>query len=482
MLFNSYLYIFIFLPSILLVYFLLQTRVNEKLSINFLVLSSYIFYSYWNPKFLPLLLISIYLNYFIGKRLSNQGNKNLLTIGILLNLFPLIFFKYFNFIIDNINSLISLNIIENVTTTLPLAISFFTFQQIAYLVHSYKGVTHEYDLSSYSLFVSFFPQLIAGPIVHHKEMMPQFSSRENLKINSQNIRNGITIFTIGLFKKTVIADSFSKYVSNGFDFNTQLDFFESWVTTLSYTFQLYFDFSGYSDMAIGSALLFNIKIPINFNSPYKSRNIQEFWRNWHITLGRWLRDYIYIPLGGNRGRDYQNLLNILVTCLIGGIWHGAGWSFLVWGLLHGIGLIIFNLWNFFKLKLPIYFSIFITFLYVHISWVFFRAPNIERAKDIISSMVGANEFNWPPKLCKFFMEKALCMDNQWIYKIKGNEPTKYIMNLLIFAALISFLFPNSQKATSILREKWYSAIIVALMFSLAILFISRESEFLYFQF
>ncbi len=481
MLFNSYLYIFIFLPSIFLFYFLLQTKFNEKASINFLVLASYIFYAYWNPKFLSLLLISIYLNYFIGKKLSKQGNKNLLAIGVILNLSPLIFFKYFNFILENINSLVSLNL-EHINTTLPLAISFFTFQQIAYLVHSYKGVTHEYNLSSYSLFVSFFPQLIAGPIVHHKEMIPQFSSSKNQRINSQNIRDGITIFTIGLFKKTVIADSFSKYVSNGFDFDTQLNFFESWVTSLSYTFQLYFDFSGYSDMAIGSALLFNIKIPINFNSPYKSRNIQEFWRNWHITLGRWLRDYIYIPLGGNRGKGYQSLLNILATCLIGGIWHGAGWNFFIWGLWHGIGLIIFQISSNFKLRLPMFVSIFVTFLYVHISWIFFRAPNIERAKDIISSMMGLKEFSWPPKLCNFFMDKALCVNSQWIYNIKGNEPTKYIMNLLIFATLISFFFPNSQKATSIFREKWYSAIIVGLMFSLAVLFISRESEFLYFQF
>jgi len=299
MIFNSYEYIFLFLPITFLFYFYLNTQKLTEASKGFLVASSLFFYSWWNIIYLPLILLSMLFNYIVGVSLSKMkqhskiNKKQLLTIGIIGNLFLLGYFKYVDFFIENINFIINSHF-SLLNLALPLAISFFTFQQIAYLVDSYKGETQEYDFLNYAVFVTFFPQLIAGPIVHHKEMMPQFANTKNKIKNYKNISLGIFIFSMGLFKKVVIADSFSLWATNGFDKAQTLTFIEAWATSLSYTFQLYFDFSGYTDMAIGAALLFNIKLPLNFNSPYKATNIQDFWRKWHITLSRFLsRLYIY---------------------------------------------------------------------------------------------------------------------------------------------------------------------------------------------
>jgi len=302
MLFNSFEFLLLFLPIVFFLYFYLNKKRLTIASKSVLVASSLVFYSWWNILYLPLILSSILVNYVVGSLLSNNlekiilPRKSILFFGIAFNLLLLGYFKYSDFLIENINIVFDANL-SLLYLTLPLAISFFTFQQIAYLVDSYKGNTNEHDFLNYIVFVTFFPQLIAGPIVHHKEMMPQFSCLKNKVINHKNIILGIFIFSIGLFKKVVIADTFSVWASVGFDVNQQLHLIEAWFTSLSYTFQLYFDFSGYTDMAVGLALLFNIRLPINFNSPYKSKNIQDFWRRWHITLSRFLRDYLYIPLG-----------------------------------------------------------------------------------------------------------------------------------------------------------------------------------------
>lgn len=305
MLFNSYEFIFLFLPVMFFGYFYLTSKRLIIGSKAWLVGGSLFFYGWWNVLYLPLILVSMLVNYAIGTslpKIEKEGGKHpskrsLLTVGIIFNVGLLGYFKYTDFLLENFNGIFGSDVpLPHIV--LPLAISFFTFQQIAYLVDSYRNETKEYDLLNYALFVTFFPQLIAGPIVHHKEMMPQFSSKWNLVKNYRNIALGLFIFSIGLFKKVVIADTFAKWATQGFDQAPTLNFFEAWATSLSYTFQLYFDFSGYTDMAIGAALLFNIKLPINFNSPYKARNIQDFWRRWHITLSRFLRDYVYVPLGG----------------------------------------------------------------------------------------------------------------------------------------------------------------------------------------
>ena len=336
MLFNSPVYIFLFLPIVVLGYFLFNHFRLIVAAKAWLVLSSLFFYGFWNPGYLALIIGSMLVNFALGtalhreKRASMRGKyhhlkrKNILAAGVLFNLGLLGYYKYEDFLIENFNLLLDretgyLNLV------LPLAISFFTFQQIAYLVDSYQQDTKEYDFLNYCLFVTFFPQLIAGPIVHHSEMMPQFMKLRTKILDWRNVSAGAFIFTIGLFKKVVIADSFAIWANAGFDAVAPLGFYEAWGTSLSYTFQLYYDFSGYTDMAIGAALLFNIRLPINFNSPYKAIGIQDFWRRWHITLSRWLRDYVYIPLGGSRKGNLRTYTNLLATFLLGGLWHGAGW-------------------------------------------------------------------------------------------------------------------------------------------------------------
>ena len=326
MLFNSYEFIFIFLPITFFVYFYLNKKRLGDVAKGFLVCSNLFFYAWWNIYYLPILIISVIFNYFIGRLLLNENlkicKKQVLIIGIVCNVAFLAYFKYSDFLIQNFNA-ISGSKINLLHISLPLALSFVTFQQIAYLVDSYHMNTKENSFLNYSLFITFFPQLIAGPIVHHKEMMPQFANKFNLIKNYKNIATGLFIFSIGLFKKVVIADTFSLWATDGFDIAKTLNFFEAWATSLSYTFQLYFDFSGYCDMAIGLALMFNIKLPINFNSPYKALDIQDFWHRWHITLSRFLRDYIYIPLGGNREGRCRTYINLMIVFLIGGLWHGA---------------------------------------------------------------------------------------------------------------------------------------------------------------
>ena len=345
--------------------------------------------------YLPIILSSIFFNYKVGKTLGDTkkhnkiSKKTLLIFGIIANIALLGYFKYTDFLIDNLNYWVFVDELPSINLVLPLAISFFTFQQISYLVDSYKHETMDTDLLGYTLFVSFFPQLIAGPIVHHKEMLSQFANTQNQKWQSNNITKGLFIFTIGLAKKVLIADTFAVWATAGFDEMTTLSLWEAWVTSLSYTFQLYFDFSGYTDMAIGLALLFNIKLPINFNSPYQATTIQDFWRRWHITLSRFLRNYIYIPLGGSRRGEYKIYNNLMLTFLIGGIWHGAGWTFVFWGFLHGVALVLQRVWNRLGFKLYAWLAWFVTFNFVNIAWVFFRAKEWEDAVKVLSAM-----FNW----------------------------------------------------------------------------------------
>jgi alginate O-acetyltransferase complex protein AlgI len=488
MLFNSYEYIFFFLPATFAVYFYLNKKRQVILGQIFLVASSLFFYAWWNIAYLPILISSIFFNFSIGRwlildKFSSLINKKCFLIGgIIGNLALLGYFKYSDFLVTNLNDAFNLGI-SSLNLALPLAISFFSFQQIAYLIDSYRGEAKEYDLLNYTVFVSFFPQLIAGPIVHHREMMPQFANLKNKLINYKNIAFGLFIFSIGFFKKTVIADNFAVWASHGFDNGSNLNLFEAWGTSLSYTFQLYFDFSGYADMAIGAALLFNIKIPVNFNSPYKALDIQDFWRRWHITLSKFLRDYVYFSLGGNRNGDLRAYGNILMTFLIAGLWHGASWMFVLWGGLHGLALIIHRAWKQVGLELNDVLSWFITFNFVNFTWVFFRAKEFPDAIRVLKGMVGmggiALPHFWATRL-DFLIPYGVSFGNM-LGAVGGQRQTP--LYILVFLFVVVFC-KNSNQRLDDFKSSVYSLIYVELILIISFFFheINEISEFIYFNF
>lgn len=446
MLFNSYEFIFLFLPLSFLAYFFLLSKRLIVGAKSFLVFASLFFYSWWNVAYLPLILSSMLFNYVIGNSLNSNftkvkiNKKTLLGFGVIANLGLLGYFKYADFFLENFNLFTGANV-SLLHLALPLAISFFTFQQIAYLVDSYRQETAEYDFLNYALFVTFFPQLIAGPIVHHKEMMPQFASKYNLVKNYKNIAMGLFIFSMGLFKKVVIADTLSVWATNGFDKAETLTLLEGWASSLAYTFQLYFDFSGYTDMAIGAALLFNIKLPINFNSPYKAKDIQDFWRRWHITLSRFLRDYIYIPLGGNRISNFRTFSNLMTTFILGGLWHGAGWTFVFWGFLHGGALVVHRIWKNLGFQMNSILAWFITFNFINIAWVFFRAKEWDDAIKVLKAMFFGtidNEIIYFKVLFLLSMLGIVLLGKNSKYFLLCNIFTRTYLFFIVVVFVISF--------------------------------------------
>jgi alginate O-acetyltransferase complex protein AlgI len=493
LLFTSPHYLFLFLPLTVLCYFVLNRLDDKRVGKAWLVLASLYFYGYWNPAYLLLIVSSMLGNFGLGYALhrvkqANGGDANnrkpVLIAGIVFNLGILGYYKYSDFLINNTNSLLGTNL-PMLDLVLPLAISFFTFQQIAYLVDCYQEDTQEYDLLSYCLFVVFFPQLIAGPIVHHKEMMPQFLRRENTVPNYNHIAQGLLIFAIGLFKKVVIADSFAVWADAGFADTAGLDLMSAWGTSLSYTLQLYYDFSGYSDMAIGAALLFNIRLPVNFNSPYKALNIQEFWRRWHMTLSRWLRDYLYIPLGGNRRGSIRIYVNLMATFVLGGLWHGAGWTFIFWGVLHGAALCTHRLWKTLDIRLPGLLSLTMTFLFVNTAWVFFRAEDMTSAVDLLQGMAGLN----PTSGDGHYLDALRYLpglQEPWTLTaaIEALSSIKVALCIALFTGL-ALLAPNSLEIG--LNKKrftpWHSLFLsCSLMLAILLGIATRSPTFLYFNF
>lgn len=439
MLFNSYPFICLFLPITLWGFWLLS-RNNPSLVPLWLAAASLFFYGWWNPTYLVLLISSISANYFAGYTIDRQvGKIKQVLIGICVgaNLALLGYYKYTNFFISNLDHLIGNNWTIN-PIILPLGISFFTFTQIAFLVDVYQGKVKEYNFVNYLLFVTYFPHLIAGPVLHHQDMMPQFKP-SNIKYHPPQVATGLIILAIGLIKKVLLADGIVNYVSVIFEAvreHIQITFAEAWLGALAYTLQLYFDFSGYSDMAIGISLLFGIKLPINFNSPYKATNIIEFWRRWHITLSNFLRDYLYIPLGGNRKGKFRRYLNLFVTMILGGLWHGAGWTFIIWGGLHGLYLIINYGWRGLReswghslMEVSLtgrILSTFITFIAVTIAWVFFRAQTLSSAIEMSSTMLTI-----PTTLTDLSLNLL-------------QNPSEAIMWIMILLT-ITFCFPNTQE-------------------------------------
>lgn len=478
MLFNSYEFIFLFLPISLVVYLFLNSRNLFTLSRLWLFLASLFFYGWWDMKYVLLILASILFNYMAGTALLKNKSRPVLVFGICANVLLLFYYKYVDFFIYNINYLTGLQA-SLFNIVLPLGISFFTFTQIAFLVDSYRDEAKEYSLLNYCLFVTFFPHLLAGPIIHHKEMMPQFEDTGNKSLNYRNLSLGISLFFIGLFKKVVIADTLLVYANNGFDITSSLQFIEAWQTSLSYTFQLYFDFSGYTDMALGSALMFNIVLPVNFNSPYKALNIQDFWKRWHMTLSRFLRDYIYIPLGGSRLSGHRTLINLTLVFLIGGLWHGVGWLFVIWGGLHGLATVIHKLWGKLNLQMPKALAWFLTFNFVNITWVFFRAKSVEDALKVLKGMFGLNGFG----LHEIYKDSsALLKDYNIKLLMKNTNFSEQALLLILLALLVSLLFRNSNELAIKFKPNFAFLIIAVFLTAISVLYLGKHSEFLYFRF
>ena len=472
MLFSSFEF-FLFLAIVLSGYYALG-RASRLYAVSFLVCASLFFYGWWKLEYLFILLSSILFNFYFVKLLKKKPTKAVLTLGVLVNLGLLAYYKYAGFLVINLNAAFELSYTVP-SILLPLAISFFTFQQIAFLVDSYKNPAIEYDFLNYTLFVTFFPQLIAGPIVHHSEMMPQFKKQVEIQANRENIVKGLSFFALGLFKKIVIADTLAMTANPVFDAADSgqiVSVYESWLGALAYSFQLYFDFSGYADMAIGIALMFNINLPTNFNSPYKARNIVEFWRRWHMTLSRFLRDYLYIALGGNRKGQFNRYRNLFLTMLLGGLWHGAGWNFVIWGALHGSYLCINHLWGYLcqrfgnldQLYPPIA-AYTLTFLSVVVAWVFFRAVSFDGALGIIKSMG-----NMQSSSAYIFTASEQLMSATWI----------------LLAAGLAFKAPNTAEFISLNNIRVHSIAKLAGLISIGMMWVllinQQTQEFIYFNF
>jgi alginate O-acetyltransferase complex protein AlgI len=395
MLFNSAQFLFAFLPISLSIFMLLGSLGYRTLAIGSLAIASLTFYGWDDPfRLLPLILFSIIFNFTIGWLLMRRQSRRVLTIGICGDLLLLGYFKYAGFVSGTITAVTSI-VVPDPNVVLPIGISFFTFTQIAFLVDAFRGSAREYKPLHYLLFVTFFPHLIAGPIYHHKEIMPQFQRREIYKFDISNITIGLTWLALGLAKKVLLADSIAQFGTPVFAAaaaGNPVGFVDSWIAVLSFTLQLYFDFSGYSDMAIGLALMIGVRLPLNFNSPYKAASIIDFWRQWHMTLSRFLRDYLYIPLGGNRSGPHRRYANLMITMLLGGLWHGASWNFVIWGGIHGLGLMVNHAWRKVadprRLTLPAPLAWAITFVFVVLAWVPFRAENFRTTLAIWKSMAG----------------------------------------------------------------------------------------------
>ena len=523
MLFNSFAFLFGYLPIVLAGYFLLDRWApagsgaaswRRLAPAAWLAGASLFFYAWWDARYLPLLLASICVNYGAGRLLgasAGAARKRVLVAALALNLALLAYYKYANFFIDSMHAVAIATGAAGADTAslpwhgldiiLPIGISFFTFTQIAFLVDCYRGEVREYRFIHYVLFVSYFPHLIAGPVLHHRDMMPQFADPANAHPRAANFAIGMSIFVIGLAKKVLIADNLSPMAIPVFAAGAEPTLIEAWIGVLAYTFQLYFDFSGYSDMAIGLSRLFGVKLPLNFNSPYKAANIADFWRRWHMTLSRFLRDYLYIPLGGSRRGEAMRYRNLMLTMLLGGLWHGAGWTFVIWGGLHGLYLVLQQAWQrVFGAATGKWWPGILTFLAVMLAWIFFRAPDVATAWDITGALVGANGVSLPRGLASQAATLAQWGLHPAFDGIRWIELEGIGLPVLLGAMLLAFKAPNTQEIFFLYEPaierifqpagRWAFSwrptrpwsVGFAALFIACILGMNRVTEFLYFQF
>ena len=490
MLFNSYIFVFLFLLLSLLGYFVLNHFKQYTFAKYFLIGMSLWFYAYFHISYLGIILSSIALNYICHCRMyGSRHAKAILTGGILGNILILFYFKYFNFLLENINHLLQREI-SLPKILLPLGISFFTFQQIAFLIDTARGDVKKQPLCDYVLFVTFFPQLIAGPIVSHEEMLPQFQNDALKRFQFENFYKGCRIFVPGLAKKVLLADTFGRAVNWGFANYTALDSLNTFLVILFYTFQIYFDFSGYCDMARGIGCLFNIQLPVNFLSPYKAANIKEFWDRWHITLTRFFTKYLYIPLGGSRKGTLRTYINVFFVFFVSGIWHGAGWTFILWGCMHGTLSVLHRLGVYFKTflhisgnKLTHGLSVLSTFLFTMCAWTFFRADTVSQAVHMLKTLLSFSG-------TAVFKSISECFQlPEFFYVLKFFKldtlplGSCYCMFLFILAAVFLLFFcKNLYETESSHKPRVIGTLALSFLFVWCVLSFSGVSTFLYFNF
>jgi D-alanyl-lipoteichoic acid acyltransferase DltB (MBOAT superfamily) len=479
LLFNSYEFLLVFLPAVVIGYYAVA-RLSASGANAFLAAASVAFYAWWKLDFVWILAGSIAANYFFGHRLSREAaagraGKGVLVAGIAFNLALLGYFKYADFFIANINAATGASL-PLLRVALPLGISFFTFTQVAYLVDAWKGKAAEYSATNYVLFVTFFPHLLAGPIIHHREMMPQFADAALKRVDWENLARGLALFVLGLAKKVLVADPLAPWADAGFAHPGALSFLDAWITMLAYVMQLVFDFSGYTDMALGAALMLNIRLPANFDSPYRSLDIQEFWRRWHITLSRFLRDYVYVPLGGNRGGEARTCVLYVATFAIGGFWHGAAWTYVVWGVLHGLALVVLHFWRKTGYALPRPLAMAVTFLFVSACLVVFRAHSLSDAGAILGSLAGLSGID------------ARLTVPEWGWIARGAAYTGEIVNgsvtlaTLGLALVLTFTPRNSTQVAGSLPLRPSRALALGLLAAASLVHVQNATEFIYFIF
>jgi D-alanyl-lipoteichoic acid acyltransferase DltB (MBOAT superfamily) len=460
-LFNSYEFLLFFLPASIAGYFFFN---RFRAGNIWLVACSLFFYAWWRVEFLPLLIASIAVNFLVGRSIVHRAamglpTRALLAGGIAFNLLLLGYFKYANFFAANVAAAFGVPA-PVLDVILPIGISFFTFTQIAFLVDASHRKAAEPNLVNYALFVSYFPHLLAGPILHHREMMPQFADVSNKSVEWANVARGLALLAIGLGKKVLIADEIARVANDGYSNLHVLTFGDAWLTVICYTMQIYFDFSGYTDMALGMALMMNIRLPQNFDSPYRQRNLREFWRHWHITLMRFLRDYVYIPIGGSRKGEAFTAFALVFTFALGGLWHGAAWTFVLWGVVNGIGLVIVRWWGRAGIALPAIVAWAITFLFTNFAWVLFRAPDIATARSVFAALAGRHGYGG----------------------VTLFAPTHYTYAVLAVACVLAVLPRNSNRISAELTFAWPWQAATALLLAAGILSVGNPTEFLYFNF
>lgn len=490
MLFNSYVFCLAFFPVVLLGYYALNYTGRFTLSKAFLLLASLFFYGYFRPSYLWIICSSILINYgfsvlFERTWLEGWKRKLVLTAALAFNLGVIGYYKYFDFLVSNFNAVFSTQI-GLLNVVMPLGISFFTFQQISFVVDCYKKDTPHYALLDYALFVSYFPQLIAGPIVTHDELVPQLTDRTNKRFDAESFSKGMLAFSFGLAKKVLIADTMGNAVNWGFSNVAALSSSDALVTMLAYTFQIYFDFSGYCDMATGIGLMMNIKLPINFNSPYRSLSITEFWKRWHITLTRFFTRYLYIPLGGNRKGKVRMCLNILIVYLCSGIWHGANWTFILWGGIHGIACVVDRLTQKWTRRWHPALMWLLTFLFVNVTWVYFRADSITQANQLLRT-IGTLQFapvntellsQFYTKPIQFLLPRVL----PYAQTHAAVMPMIVMCVFFLFAWISSMNMKNTNERIESYRPGILTGTVVAVLFSWSVLSFAGVSTFLYFNF